>query len=198
MTGLEYNPTTREPFLRLPAPFSNYIITPPRMSDVAQSVEIMNDPFVFKWMGRSTPYTADNAEAWLTKVKAQANAAAEELRGVSEPHPVSGCPVRHIREEQADGTDLFIGDVGLARSSWSEVLDAEERARLVAENNARPAGDPEIVWHVGYYLAPSYNGRGLMTAAVNTIVMQFGIPWMKTTRIRTSAFQAVLRLRVKG
>jgi len=189
MTGLEYNATTGEPFLRLPAPFSNIIITPVRMSDVAPSVEIMNDPFVFKWMGRSTPYTAKRAEAWLTKVKAQTDAAVEELHGATEPHDVSACPVRHIREEQADGKDVYIGDVRLVRSGWPEVLDTEERARHVAENDARAAGDPEIAWQVGYYLAPSHHGRGLMTAAVKTIITQFGIPWMKTKRIRSSAFE---------
>jgi hypothetical protein len=100
-------------------------------------------------MGGSTPYTADRAEAWLTKVKAQTDAAVDELRGATEPHVVSGCPVRHIREEREDGTDVYIGDVGLVRSSWTEVLDVEERVRFVAENNARAAGDPDIAWHVG-------------------------------------------------
>jgi hypothetical protein len=149
MSGIQYNASTGEPFLRLPAPFTNIIITPVRMSDVAPSVEIMNDPFVFKWMGGSTPYTADRAEAWLKKVKAQTDAAVDELHGAAEPHVVSGCPVRHIREEREDGTDVYIGDVGLVRSSWTEVLDVEERVRFVAENDARAAGDPDIAWHVG-------------------------------------------------
>ncbi|KAF7345409.1 hypothetical protein MVEN_01558900 [Mycena venus] len=195
MTGLEYNPTTGEPFLRLPVPFSNIIITPVRMSDVASSVEIMNDPLVYKWMGRSTPYTAERAETWLTKVKAETDAAVEELRGATVPEPqrpMSACPVRHIREELADGSDVFIGDVGLVRSGWTEVLDKEERARLAAENNARAAGDPEIAWHIGFYLAPSHHGRGLMSAAVKTIITDFGIPWMKTRRIRSSAFEGNL------
>ncbi|KAJ6580928.1 acyl-CoA N-acyltransferase [Mycena capillaripes] len=170
MSTLQYDATTGEPFLRLPAPFSNIIITPPRMSDVSPSVEIMNDSFVFEWMGMGSTYSAIRAEGWLTKVKVETDATC------------------HIREERPDGTDLFIGDVGLVRSSWTEVLDVEERIRLVAENNARVAGDPEIAWHVGYYLAPSYHGRGLMTAAVKTIITQFGIPWMKTKRIRSSAF----------
>ncbi|KAJ7663835.1 acyl-CoA N-acyltransferase [Mycena polygramma] len=195
MSGLRYNPTTGEPFLRLPAPFTNIIITPPRMSDVAPSVAIMNNPAVATWMGPNGPasvYTPALAEGWLTKVKAQTDAALGEVRAVeaTEPRaPVGACPVRHIREEQPDGTDLFIGDVGLVRSSWTEVLDAEERARLVAENNARVAGDPEIAWHVGYYLAPSHHKRGLMTVAVKTLITEFGIPWMKTKHIRSSAFE---------
>jgi hypothetical protein len=149
MSTIQYSATTGEPFLRLPAPFSNIIVTPPRMSDVEPSVAIMGDPAVAQWMGRIGPgstYTTARAEAWLTALKAQTDAMVEELRGAG---PVSGCPLRHIREERADGTDVFIGDVGLVRSSWTEVLDAEQRRRFVAENNARAAGDPEIAWHVG-------------------------------------------------
>ncbi|KAJ7860409.1 acyl-CoA N-acyltransferase [Mycena olivaceomarginata] len=169
MSTIQYSATTGEPFLRLPAPFSNIIVTPPRMSDVEPSVAIMGDPAVAQWMGRIGPgstYTTARAEAWLTALKAQTDAM-----------------------ERADGTDVFIGDVGLVRSGWTEVLDTEQRGRFVAENNARAAGDPAIAWHVGYYLAPSHHGRGLMTIAVKTLITQFGIPLLKTKRIRSSTFQ---------
>jgi len=89
---------------------------------------------------------------------------------------------------QEDGSEVFIGDVGLSRSSFTDVLDAEERSCLVAENNARAVGDPDIVWHVGYYLAPSHQGRGVMTSAVKTLITQWGIPWMKARRISSSTF----------
>ncbi|KAF7345410.1 Acetyltransferase, GNAT family [Mycena venus] len=195
MSGLQYNLTTGEPYLRLPAPFSNIIITPPRMSDVAPSAAILVDPAVSVWMGPQGPgstYTVAQAEGWLTKLTARTDALVKELGGATDPHghkPVDGCPLRHIREEQADGSDVFIGDVGIYRASWSHVLDAEKRARLVAENNARAAGDPDIAWHVAYYLAPSHHGRGLMTVALRTLITQFGIPWMKTKRIVSSALE---------
>ncbi|KAJ6543559.1 GNAT domain-containing protein [Mycena vulgaris] len=192
MNALEFNAVTGEPFLRLPPPFANIIITPPRMSDVEPSVEILNDPAVAMWMGPmgpgSEPYTAARAEPWLTKVKAETDVVVQELHSTP-GGPFTGCPVRHIREVREDGTDVFIGDVGLARSRWSEVLDADERARLVAENNARAAGDPAIVWHVGYYLAPSHHGRGLMTVAVNALITQWGIPALRAKCIRSSTFE---------
>ncbi|KAJ7483175.1 GNAT domain-containing protein [Mycena latifolia] len=191
MTALEFSTTTGEPFLRLPAPFTNIIITPPRMSDVEPSLAILKNRAVSIWMGppmSTIEYTAARAETWLAKVKQETDAALQEVQ--SAPNgPFSGCPVRHIREVQEDGTDVFIGDIGLGRSAWPEVLDANEKARLVAENNARVAGDPDIVWHVGYYLAPSHHGRGLMTVAVNTIITQWGIPYMKAKRIRSGAFE---------
>ncbi|KAJ7132353.1 acyl-CoA N-acyltransferase [Mycena epipterygia] len=191
MDALEFNATTGEPFLRLPAPFADIIITPPRMSDVEPSVAILRDPLVHSWMGSRGPgasYSAAQAEGWLTKIKAETDAVMAELRAAP-TGPASGCPVRHLRAVQADGTDIFIGDVVLSRSGWTEVLDAEERARLVAENDARVVGDPDIVWHVGYYLAPSHQGRGLMTAAVGTLITQWGIPCMNTRCIRSGIFE---------
>ncbi|KAJ7230539.1 hypothetical protein GGX14DRAFT_529993 [Mycena pura] len=192
MSGLQYNATTGEPLLRLPPPFTNIIITPPRMSDVAPSVRIMNDPAVYAFMGRSTPYSEAIAEKWITKVKAVCDGVVVEVRRGETETAVSGCPVRHIREECADGTEVYIGDVGLGRSPFTEVADRDERARLVAENEARKPGDPEIVWHVGYYLAPSHHGRGLMTAAVGTIITQWGIPRMRIKCMRSSAFEGNL------
>ncbi|KAJ7708904.1 GNAT domain-containing protein [Mycena rosella] len=191
MNALEFNAATGEPFLRLPAPFTNIIITPPPMSDVEPSIAILNNPAVGIWMGpmgAGPAYTASKAEQWLTKVKAETDIVMQEVRSATSG-PFSGCPVRHIREVREDGTDVFIGDLGFARSSWTEVLDADEKARLAAENNARAVGDPDIVWHVGYYLAPSHQGRGVMTAAVKTIITQWGIPYMGAKCIRSSAFE---------
>jgi hypothetical protein len=151
MNAFDFNNPTGEPFLRLSAPFSNIIITPPRMSDVEPSVAILNDPKVGTWMGppmSTQGYSVAKAQKWLARVKEETDAAALELQSTPDG-PFSGCPVRHIREVQEDGSEVFIGDVGLSRSSFTDVLDAEERSRLVAENNARAAGDPDIVWHVG-------------------------------------------------
>ncbi|KAJ7493204.1 acyl-CoA N-acyltransferase [Mycena galericulata] len=173
MQPLELNAATGEPFLRLPAPFSTIIITPPRMSDVEPSVAILSDPAVSLWMGPMGPtgtYTASQAEGWLTKLKAETDEILDEMARNS--GPFSGCPVRHIREVQEDGTEV----------------PREERARLVVENNARVAGDPDIVWHVGYYLSPTHHKRGLMTTAVKAII-QWGIVWMGVKYIRTSAFE---------
>ncbi|KAJ6616966.1 acyl-CoA N-acyltransferase [Mycena sp. CBHHK59/15] len=186
MDPLELNTQTGEPYLRLPAPFANIIITPPRPTDVAPSVAIMNDPAVFAWMGRTTLYTPCIAAKWIAKVTAETDAALHELQAGA--RVVGGCPVRHLRELCADGTDVFIGDVGLTRSTWAEIRDEGERARCVAENNVRAPGDSGISWNVGYYLAPSHHGRGLMTAAVGAIIQQWGFPRMRTTRIRSSAF----------
>jgi RimJ/RimL family protein N-acetyltransferase len=38
------------------------------------------------------------------------------------------------------------------------------------------------------YLAPSHQGRGVTTAAVRTLITQWGIPWMKARCISSSTF----------
>ena len=50
---LEWDATRNEPFLRLPAPLSHIIITPPRESDAAEKVPHLNDPKVYN--GLSNP-----------------------------------------------------------------------------------------------------------------------------------------------
>ncbi|KAJ7708892.1 hypothetical protein B0H17DRAFT_916385 [Mycena rosella] len=176
MNALEFNAETG---VRLPAPFTNIIITPPPMSDVEPSIAILNNPAVGIWMGpmgAGPAYTAYKAEQWLTKIKAETDAVLQEVRSSAPSGPFSGCPGTPHPGGVRGRTDVFIGDLGLVRSSWTEVLDADEKARLAAVNNARAVGDPDIVWHRADYLAPSHHGRGVMTAAVKTIITQWGIP----------------------
>lgn len=74
---------------------------------------------------------------------------------------VGGCPVRYIREVREDGSDVFIGDVGMMRCMHGElmgpdgVLDWSNKAKLEEENNAIPAGDPRIIWSIGGESGPA-------------------------------------------
>ncbi|KAF7317747.1 Acetyltransferase, GNAT family [Mycena kentingensis (nom. inval.)] len=193
---LEFSASAK-PILRLPALWINIVITPPRLSDAAPSVAIMNDPAVAPNMGVTPekPYTIERAEAWIAKVKGACDAAVHQMQDASAgageqlKFAIGGCPVRHIREVRADGEEVYIGDVGLARSGFLNVKDKEERARLVAENEARVAGDPEIVWHIGYYLAPSHHGRGIMSAVVHAMIHEWGVSRMGVHLVRSNAFE---------
>jgi hypothetical protein len=49
---LQLNPITKEPFLRLPAPHDNIIVTPPRLSDAPDMVIAMNDEHIYPWLSR--------------------------------------------------------------------------------------------------------------------------------------------------
>lgn len=68
--------------------------------------------------------------------------------GDKPPKFVDACPVRSIREVQADGTDIFLGDIFFHRARF-EYLQGEEKKRKAGENDAKLAGDPSILWTVG-------------------------------------------------
>ncbi|KAF9245907.1 GNAT domain-containing protein [Melanogaster broomeanus] len=182
---LEVNPETGEPFLRLPAPNDNIILTPPRLSDAKCFAPIINDPMVLVWLeGPPIPYLDEHAQEWLALIKGQSDGILKELKEEERLNPggplklVGGCPVRHIREVLPDGTDVYLGDIGIGRAQLEEVVDPEERKRAVEENNGKDVGDPSIVWSFGYCLAPSHHGRGIMSAAMTAILNTWAIPRM--------------------
>lgn len=147
---LQFNPTTGEPYLRLPSPHTNVIITPPRMSDVDALVGHMNDHKIRRSLtGPAYPYLTSHAEGWISTVKKAsdevlAELAQEQFNG--QLKFVGGCPVQYIREVADDGTETFIGDLFIHRCGFPH---EDARAALSEENEARPVGDPAIVWCVG-------------------------------------------------
>ena len=153
---LETNPQTGELFLRLPAPNDNIILTAPRMSDAKSLAPIINDPRVSIWLeGPPIPYRDEHAEEWLVHIVKKSEDILAELREEARLNPdgplklVGGCPVRHIREVLPDGTDIYLGDIGINRAQMEEVLDPDERKKAVEANNNKAVGDPSIVWTFG-------------------------------------------------
>lgn len=106
MNALRANPTTGEVFLLLLAPHENIIITPPRESDAADLVLILNDPRVYKFLvGPPIPYHLHQAEEWLEMAKKDSDEALEDLR--KGKMVVGGCPVQRTREARSDGTEFL-------------------------------------------------------------------------------------------
>jgi hypothetical protein len=136
----------------------------------------MNDPCIYRWvLNPPFPYLIEHAVSWLAQAKTEADAVWKELEEANAEGPdgplkiVGGCPVRSILEENEDGSYTFLGDCGFFRSRFEDTMDDEERARLVEENNARPAGHPDIIWAMGGMPAPSRVKRGLTWRAFQTI-----------------------------
>jgi len=190
---MDINPATQEPYLRLPPPNGNIIITPPRMSDASFTPAILNDPRVYRTLsGPPYPYLPEHAQDWVTMIKRTADKVLADLRDASNEQSlliVGGCPVRTLREVRPDGTDIYLGDIEIHRARWLEVLDAERRSELIEENDARVIGDPEIVWEIGDYLAPTHSGRGVMTAALKTVLEKWAIPRMGVRKVHVTAFK---------
>jgi len=196
LTPLQINPTTREPYLRLPSPNENIIITPPRVEDAAAIVNNMNDPAVYTWLsGPPYPYLLQHADEWLANVKATCDNVLEELAVEVERNPdsqlkiVGGCPVRILREMQEDGSDTFLGDLGVDRCGWEDMDDSFEKVQLTEQNAQKKIGDPDIVWSIGDYLASSHQGRGIMSAALGTLIREWIVPRMGAKIIRAEAFK---------
>jgi len=148
MNSLQVNPTTGEVFLRLPAPHENVIITPPRDSDAADLVLILNDPRVYKFLiAPPFPYRHQHAVEWLGMMTKRSDKVLNDLR--EGKAVVDGCPVQYIREAQSDGTEMFLGDISVTRNGWLEVEDEDLRAKMTEENLEKSVGDPSIVWTIG-------------------------------------------------
>ncbi|KAG6842418.1 hypothetical protein C0991_007548 [Blastosporella zonata] len=171
---LEVNSLTGEPFLRL-RNHKNIILTPPRAEDVALCIPIMNDPCIYEWLSSPPfPYTAEHAEAWYKKIKTQSDdtlAALEAARETAEPILVGASPVRVIREVKDDGTDVYLGDIGVARvhdgkllAPPSEAVDEEKIAKYLEANIALSVGDENIVWTIGGWFV-AFVGQAVATAS---------------------------------
>ncbi|KAH7921234.1 hypothetical protein BV22DRAFT_1107315 [Leucogyrophana mollusca] len=186
-----------EPFLRLPTPNQNIVITPPRLIDQNAMVSILNDPRVYHWMETpSIPFLPEHAKQRIEKAKERADALLSDLRDAVRTTSIAdaaltmmdGCPVRSIREVQDDGTQTYIGDIMIRRASFEEVLDGDERLRMIQENDNKVVGDPTIWWSFGFYLAASHHGRGIMSAAMGVILFSWAIPRMGVKRMTGYTF----------
>ncbi|RJE27605.1 acetyltransferase [Aspergillus sclerotialis] len=202
-----FNSRSKEPYLRLPAPHSNIILTSHNLEHSEETyatlIETLNDPRVYPWLeGPPYPYSREDAERWVNSVYNENKGVLESLRAefsegsmearkfydvspfscireVVEEDPVNGDPIR----------DVFIGTIGLTRYSFYEYpCGSEERAEAQRNNNALPAGDEKIVWGIGYSLAPSHHGRGIMTSVVKTLLRDWAVPCMNVQNLKSSAY----------
>ena len=144
LSPLLLNKSTGEPYLQLPSPHDNVIITPARPGDVDPIVEYLSDPRVMKWLASVPhPYTQQDGQKWVDIITARSQVLFHRLE--EGDRFVDGCPVQCIREVQADGTDVFIGDIYISRQSpemrWVSSEDAN--------NMEKPAGDPTILYTIG-------------------------------------------------
>lgn len=174
---------TGEPYLQLPSPHERIRITPPREADVDSIVQHMNDPRIFEYLASPPhPYSRDDGIKWSQRIRTASQAVFREIETGAQF--VSGCPVRSIREIQEDGSDVYIGDILIDRENddvaWISSSDAN--------NSAKSAGDPSILYSIGDYLSPTHHRQGIMSAVLNTVLASWAIPRMNCRRIVATAF----------
>ncbi|KAF5352386.1 hypothetical protein D9756_005806 [Leucocoprinus leucothites] len=188
----EVNPRTQEPMIRL-RKHQNIVITPPRESDIPCVIPHLNDERVHIWLGGPPyPYTTEHARNWITRIKNECDLGLKDLNDAlkdattTKPLVLSHLPVRFLRELQEDGTDVYLGDIGLTRCPQVEVLDNPE---LDSEaNSSLPAGHPSIVWTFGDWLVPSHHRRGIMSDAVDTVIHDLAKPLLGATHFTAMVF----------
>src|SRR4051812_22140746 len=80
-------------------------------------------------------------------------------KDASKPIIVAQCPVKFLREVQADGSDILIGEVSFMRCPRGELMGAdgrvldkpdwENKVERERENSKLPVGDHNIIWSMG-------------------------------------------------
>lgn len=144
LSPLQVNEATGEPYLPLPAPHSRLRLTPPRPEDVPLLVGHMNDPEIYTYLaGPPFPYTEAHGRQWVHNGVQESQRLFEQIeRG---DRWIDGCPVRVIRQVgEEDGTEVYVGDIGISRLDPGKGFMTEE-----AENLTKEVGDPTLWWTVG-------------------------------------------------
>ncbi|KAJ5683722.1 acetyltransferase GNAT family [Penicillium maclennaniae] len=210
---IHYNQLTKEPYLKLPAPRSNVIITPHRLGNIDENADalanILNDSRVYPCLERTPyPYLHEHGVGWIEAHCKQNKEALSTLRKhlgqreIINTESADGrkffdsCLFTCIREVLAEDPetgapleDRLIGDMKMERYTFYEHLyGSEERSKAQHKNEELPTGDENIIWTLGDFLASSHHGKGIMTLAIRTLIHDWGIPHMNVHHIKCYAF----------
>ncbi|EAU92300.1 acetyltransferase [Coprinopsis cinerea okayama7 len=180
MPPIERHPITGEMILRL-RKHPNLILTPPRESDVPKLAEYLSDPRISSFLASPPiPYRIEHAQAWLARAISERGAVVEEIESKGSG-PFTGCPFQFIRQLKGDGSDEMIGAIHLVPWPKGRVPDVDD---------LRESGSSvtEVIWTIGNWLTPALHGQGIMTNAVETILHDWGVPWMDVRKVIVGAF----------
>ncbi|CAG8032703.1 unnamed protein product [Penicillium olsonii] len=209
--AVHYNPITKEPYLQLPAPCANIIITPYREHQIKETVHVMtgilNDPRVYSWLqGPPFPFLPEHGESWvemkIQENKAVLSALQKEFEAnieqdnapcQDEKEIFDKCPflcIREVGERDSCGApvqDTLIGEIALIRYQFYELRrNSWELALVQAHHNQLPVGHDDLIWSLGYYLSPTHHGKGIMSRAVQTVLRDWALPRMNLKHLRGS------------
>lgn len=146
------------PFLRLPHPHNNKILTVRRDSDGPALISMLNHPDVYMNLaGPPFPYTQSHYDAHTKETSGGVDLALSEFREIegfrgdqNGKKWVSGVPFAIIREDDPQTeTSTVLGDFIVGRSGFFEVKDEDDKKRMKDQNDRLETGDPNIVWEIG-------------------------------------------------
>ncbi|KAF8686412.1 Acetyltransferase, GNAT family [Rhizoctonia solani] len=169
--AVQHNSKTNEPFIALPAPHSNIHLTPPRLDDADDILPIMNNREIFMNLASAPyPYLREHCDARLRdRVRDYENAMAHMSNIAEDVKFLDIFPFRHIREVAPDGTETFLGDIGLVRESF-------RRETHVL------SGHLEIIFD------QHTKDEVIMSVVIKTVTDVWAIPHMNARRFYAAAF----------
>ncbi|BGP24526.1 hypothetical protein JCM10295v2_003444 [Rhodotorula toruloides] len=187
-----------EPYFPLPTHTNSppLMVTPYRPTDIPSVMRTLNDPQVaYQLVGPPYPYSETDAHGWSEMRRIEAEKVFNEVLGPKAEQALKGekvdnwvvgdWPLGNVR--RAD-TGEWVGDFGLCRWAFEDVPDADERKKLIDENAAKEAGDPTLAWSYGFFLDPTYHGKGLMAHLLRSLVEGYYVPYLRAKRIYGAAF----------
>ncbi|OKL56330.1 hypothetical protein UA08_08409 [Talaromyces atroroseus] len=210
-----------EPYIRLPAPHSHIILTPPRLveareekdnveksppeSDINTAVSALNDKRVYlKLESTPYPYMREHAIAFARQGHADTQRILQQQQQQGEWF--DGCPFRDIRDTSSPSSSFLdagdadiehqeiaqatkIGDLLLHHYPFYELpVDSPERKTAQEKNAALPAGHEDLIWGIGFWLLPTYHGKGIMSAVLKAVIEDWAIPKMNMRVLKSSAY----------
>lgn len=173
-----------EPYIRLPAPHSHIIITPPRslhqtqqqqqkqeggegkneneiippQPDIDATFTALNDERVHPYLESPPyPYKREHAVGFHRMMYEECQ---RILHHPSEQGLYNGCPFRDIRDTSSSPAGSVsqapkVGDILISRYMFYEFLpDSEQRAKAQAYNNSLAVGHEDLVWGIGCMFPP--------------------------------------------
>lgn len=166
-----------EPYLPLPLTTSPpLILTPQRPTDVPRIVETLTNPAVgMQLIGPPWPFKAEDAHSWGESLRAQAEDVFRDLKARTEQAEISTngdgedegterpdgnetpetnrqrwpIPAPKIHSLRRADNGAWAGDFGVTRWQFDNVVDPEEKQRLIDENEAKDVLDPTVIWTYG-------------------------------------------------
>ncbi|GEM07340.1 GNAT family acetyltransferase [Rhodotorula toruloides] len=171
-----------EPYFPLPTHTNSppLMVTPYRPTDIPSVMRTLNDPQVaYQLVGPPYPYSETDAHGWSEMRRIEAEKVFNEVLGPKAEQALKG--------EKVD--NWVVGDWPLGnvrRADTGEWVD--ERKKLIDENAAKEAGDPTLAWSYGFFLDPTYHGKGLMAHLLRSLVEGYYVPYLRAKRIYGAAF----------
>ncbi|GAA5904077.1 hypothetical protein JCM8208_003437 [Rhodotorula glutinis] len=206
------SPTSSSTSTSTTSPLS-LILTPPRPQDAAALVSTLNDPLVApQLVGPPYPYSDELAREFISLKRREAHEVLQRLAARARRELRRACSgEEQVAEGEREGdepldvaapwldelplcvirradTGEYVGDFGVHRWLFEDVVDAEERGRLVRENEAKKASDPSALWSFGFYLRPSFHGHGIMAHVLRSVLDSFLFSYLGIDEVCGSAF----------